>query len=350
MGGPARPTRKDTLMDQDTFADLAANVARISAELEQVHRDIAQLAEAGLRIYRHLELRDESWENRREWRVWAETLGELRPRHTHPGRGVPPAHLNTGPRIVRLRIASQDDLPIAQLHLIGGAAQIVGDGLVLCVVHRIPLQRPQLRRIKRRTHAFPARVLDLASQCVVQLVHDQRRVRVRERRQDHLRLRDRVAPGNFGHGPGAGHGRSGRFADDDAPGLGRQVPARRRRFPLISQFGVPLRQDALDRRQRLPDVFAPPLGRVVDDRDRWRSGVTRRGRRRGHHRRPLPLPPLLPPPLPLSPSSLPVAHAARSPRPGRTGTCARHATHHTFHSRPTIRTSIVAPPQRGHVI
>lgn len=34
---------KGASMDQDTFADLAANVARLSAELEQMHRDIATL-------------------------------------------------------------------------------------------------------------------------------------------------------------------------------------------------------------------------------------------------------------------------------------------------------------------
>lgn len=78
-------------MDQDTFADLSANVSRISAELEQMHRDIAELAEAGRRIYRHLALHDASWENRQEWEAWVETLGMIGQRN-RPETPAPPLY------------------------------------------------------------------------------------------------------------------------------------------------------------------------------------------------------------------------------------------------------------------
>lgn len=60
---PRRPAvlAKGSPMDQDTFADLSANVARMSAELEQMRRDIAELAEAGRRIYQYLDLHDPVW-------------------------------------------------------------------------------------------------------------------------------------------------------------------------------------------------------------------------------------------------------------------------------------------------
>lgn len=69
-------------MDQDTFS-----IARMSAELAQLHRDLADLAQAVQRISRHLELHDTSWENRSEWTAWAASLGEIRQRHS-PAGGV----------------------------------------------------------------------------------------------------------------------------------------------------------------------------------------------------------------------------------------------------------------------